>query len=262
MAKTLYHSALKAMGLVKVTVLSEVRKSKFPAKDGGPKYYVELSINGQAHNYEPENDGCREYWTGLKGRTFTMTAEGSREDALLNYVGETMGEPPPEQANKPSNLERLGQHANRLPTTAKPPKTPPAQSGNRPPSVAGQPPASVPSHESAPTGTQNEPPAKNQPPARPPKQPETEADRVRDVKRLEVQMVNLGLIAYAGANQYRLQVAEQFGQQLSEQAIDSFAMNNLIQMQRSSRHFELPTDHFIRVGPAKEPAAADPAPAQ
>jgi len=92
MAKTLYHSALRQLGPVRVTVESDVLQSKF-SKPGAPKPdYVILNIAGESWNYSLENPTCGDVFEGQKGNTFTVIADGGgkgKEDsATVTYVGE------------------------------------------------------------------------------------------------------------------------------------------------------------------------------
>ena len=96
MAKTLYHSALRQLGPVRVTVESDVLQSKF-SKPGAPKPdYVILNIAGESWNYSLENPTCGDVFEGQKGNTFTIVAEGGgkgKEDsATVTYVGEAAAE--------------------------------------------------------------------------------------------------------------------------------------------------------------------------
>lgn len=96
MAKTLYHSALRQLGPVRVTVKSDVLQSKF-SKPGAPKPdYVILEISGEEWNYSLENPTCGGVFEGQKGNTFTVVADGGgrgKEDsATVTYVGEAVGE--------------------------------------------------------------------------------------------------------------------------------------------------------------------------
>lgn len=85
--KTLYHGEFREMGPVKVLVKTEPLESKF--KKG--TYFVELSIDGETRNLNPENDACLEFFRGRKGQTITVVAEGSREEATIVLVGEAVG---------------------------------------------------------------------------------------------------------------------------------------------------------------------------
>lgn len=100
--KTLYHSELVAMGPVRVTVASDVMPSKF-SKPGTPRPdWVALKIGDEDKIYTVENESCGAFFDGQKGRTFTLVAEGSREQATLTYVGEAAPQaPPPRQYARP-----------------------------------------------------------------------------------------------------------------------------------------------------------------
>jgi len=84
----LYHSALKKMGPIRVTVQSDVLQSKFPGKPD----YVCLRIGTEDFNYSLENPTCGDVFEGQKGNTFTIIADGGgkgKEDtATVTYVGE------------------------------------------------------------------------------------------------------------------------------------------------------------------------------
>jgi len=106
MPKTLYHSALRALGPVRVTVKSDVLQSKFSKPNAPKPDYVVLEIAGDEWNYSLENPGCGDVFDGKKGETFTVVADGGgrgKEDtATVTYVGESAepsdndgGEAPP-----------------------------------------------------------------------------------------------------------------------------------------------------------------------
>ena len=92
MPKTLYHSALKQLGPVRVTVKSDVLQSKFSKPNAPKPDYVILEIAGEEWNYSLENPTCGEVFEGQKGNTFTIVADGGgrgKEDsATVTYVGE------------------------------------------------------------------------------------------------------------------------------------------------------------------------------
>ena len=99
MAKTLWHTSLKEMGPTTVTVKHERQKSKF-SKPGQPKPdYVILTINGEDFGYNVENEACANFFTGKRGQTFAIQAEGSRDDAKIVFVGAPASQmqPPPAQ---------------------------------------------------------------------------------------------------------------------------------------------------------------------
>ncbi len=91
--KTLYHGELREAGPTRVTVKSDILESK-KKKD---TYYVTLIVNGVERYYHPENDACLQFWDGQKGKTFTVIAEGTHEEATITYVGEPAGAAAPAQ---------------------------------------------------------------------------------------------------------------------------------------------------------------------
>ncbi len=88
--KTLYHSELKGMGPVRVTVKGEVKKSKYQGKPD----YVTLAIGNEERTYNAENPACADFFRGKAGQTFTISAEGGgkgQEDtATITFVGGTV----------------------------------------------------------------------------------------------------------------------------------------------------------------------------
>lgn len=105
MAKTLYHSQLKALGPTRVTVKSDVLKSKFSKPNAPKPDYVILEINGEDFNYSSENEGCADFFNGSKGKTFTLIAEGggkgNEATAAITYVGEAADENAEQPVAKP-----------------------------------------------------------------------------------------------------------------------------------------------------------------
>lgn len=101
MAKTLYHSAFRALGPVRVTVKSDVLQSKFSKPNAPKPDYVVLEIAGEEWNYSLENPNCGEAFEGQKGSTFTVVADGGgkgKEDsATVTCVGEAGVEEAPER---------------------------------------------------------------------------------------------------------------------------------------------------------------------
>ena len=99
MAKTLYHSALRQLGPVRVTVKSDVLQSKFSKPNAPKPDYVVLEISGEEWGYNLENPTCGEVFEGQKGNTFTIVADGGgkgKEDtATVTYVGEAAEEAAP-----------------------------------------------------------------------------------------------------------------------------------------------------------------------
>ena len=113
----LFHKALSEMGPVRVTVDDNARYLK--AKDA---YVVDLTIKGEPLSYWCESEQCLNFFEGKKGRTFTLIAEGSRDKATINYVGEsgeTAGQhkPPPQssagEASAPARTQQAPAEAAR-----------------------------------------------------------------------------------------------------------------------------------------------------
>lgn len=84
-ASNLYHSALVKMGEVAVTVKREAKESKYPNKPP----YVTLEIDGKEYFYSCENDECAAFFEGTEGKTITLIAEGSREEARIDFIDES-----------------------------------------------------------------------------------------------------------------------------------------------------------------------------
>ncbi len=235
MAKTLYQSQMVKMGPVKVTVKSDVLQSKFKGKPP----YVMLEIGGEDYNYSTENDECAEFFEGQKGRSFTVVAEGSRENALLTYVGEAAPDPEPEQ--KPTAKSR-------------PPANPSKGRGAPPPAQQAAP-------------AQHAPPAETHaaPPARPPKAPaETPTEATNRVKRQANRIANVWVVAYAAALYAKQQVKEQLGQEVGNDLFHGCVSTICIQLHRDGLQNAMPTggvdaDGFYAVPPVVgRPAHQEP----
>lgn len=102
--KSVFHSALvqaTADGPLQVTILSDVLKSKFK-RDGQDAYYISFRHNGKEHQYNVENDQCKNALQGLKGKTVELSATGSRDEAQVfaEVVGGSANRPP---TSKPSS---------------------------------------------------------------------------------------------------------------------------------------------------------------
>ena len=101
MSKTLFHSELKGMGPVRVTVKRNPQRSKYAGKPD----YVVLEIDGQERHYNCENANCAKFFEGMAGRTFTIIAEGGGKDdpesATIEYVGESAAELEPAEHPRP-----------------------------------------------------------------------------------------------------------------------------------------------------------------
>ena len=78
-AKNLFHSGLAKMGPVMVTVKTEPTASKFPGKPA----YCYLQINGEEFGYSFDSAACEQFFTGQKGRSFMIQAEGRDADAKI-----------------------------------------------------------------------------------------------------------------------------------------------------------------------------------
>ena len=131
-ARTLYHSSLVKLGPVMVTVKSDVSKSKFQGKPD----FCYLVINGEEFGYSFDSPACQQFFTGQKGRSFMIQAEGRDADAKIIYLGEPGSQklaapatPPPATQPPPP--------ANQPPAQQAPPAAPPRQAA---PPAAGSPP--------------------------------------------------------------------------------------------------------------------------
>lgn len=135
-AKTLYHSALVKLGPVMVTVKSDVSKSKFAGKPN----YCYLVINGEEFGYSFDSPACEQFFTGQKGRSFMIQAEGRDADAKITYLGEPGSQklaapatPPPAAPQPGLPPPNIQPPAATPPRQAAPPATPPPAAGNPPP---------------------------------------------------------------------------------------------------------------------------------
>jgi hypothetical protein len=82
--KGIYHSTLVHFGPARVTVKSDVLKSK-----KGDSYFVILEHEGQEQYYNIENAECAEPFKGRKGQDITIKGTGSRDDARIEIEGVT-----------------------------------------------------------------------------------------------------------------------------------------------------------------------------
>lgn len=96
----MFHKALAERGPVRVTVDADARYLK--SKDA---YVIDLTVGTDKVGYWAENEACKSFFDGQKGRTFTIIAEGSRDSATITYVGEQAPAsgtlPPAPAANRP-----------------------------------------------------------------------------------------------------------------------------------------------------------------
>ena len=134
-ARTLYHSSLVKLGPVMVTVKSDVSKSKFSGKPN----YCYLAINGEEFGYSFDSPACEQFFTGQKGRSFMIQAEGRDADAKIIYLGEPGSQklaapvtPPPPAASAPQ--------PGLPPPNVQPLAAPPRQPAATPPAAGSPPP--------------------------------------------------------------------------------------------------------------------------
>jgi len=141
MAKTLYHSAARQLGPVRVTVKSDVLQSKFSKPNAPKPDYVVLEIDGVEWNYSLECPSCGDAFLNAKGETFSVIFDGGgkgKEDtATVTYVGEPGVEAPPAAAKAAP--------ARPAPAPARPAPQPAAAAPARPaaPPPVARPPQSV-----------------------------------------------------------------------------------------------------------------------
>ena len=107
MAKNCYHSNLAKLSPVTVTVTSDVMPSKFK-KEGSPNKWVVLKINGEEFSHSLENEACATALTGLKGKTVTLRASGSREDAAI-AIGDAETQDQPAATPAPASVTATAQ---------------------------------------------------------------------------------------------------------------------------------------------------------
>lgn len=239
MAKNLYHSELVKMGPVLIKVNGDVRESKFKGKPP----FISLIIEGEERLYTTENDECAEFFTDQKGRSFTIVAEGSREDAVITYVGEAPAEGASEAEEPPARRSAA------KPKTNRPPARPP---GRR------NPPADAPATGTAPAQGEpaNRPAAAPQGAQRPPAAPkETPEQRLSRAKAHANRVANVWLIAYSAGNFARQQVREQFGQELSETQFQACVSTIAVQLEKDGFHHQMPTGIIVIAPKPTAPAS-------
>jgi len=117
-----------------VTVKTEPTPSKFPGKPA----YCYLQINGEEFGYSFDSPACQQFFTGQKGRSFMIQAEGRDADAKIVYLGEPGSQklaapatPPPAAQPPPQNVPPPVNQP--PPRQAAPPATPPPAAGSPPP---------------------------------------------------------------------------------------------------------------------------------
>lgn len=117
MVKQLFHKELRDLSPVSITVKAERQKSTYSKPNQPKPDYVTLMLNGEERYYTTENEACAVFFTGKRGQTFTVVAEGSREDATITCVGQSAAPPqaPPESAKTVDHEKEAGMYiAHRL----------------------------------------------------------------------------------------------------------------------------------------------------
>jgi hypothetical protein len=115
----IFHKTLCERGPVRITVDDNPRYLK--NKDA---YVIDLTVGTDKVGYWAENEACKSFFDGQKGRTFTIIAEGSRDSATITYVGE---QAPPSGALPPA------------PAVNRPPPPPATHAPTTPPPQAAAP---------------------------------------------------------------------------------------------------------------------------
>jgi len=234
------------MGPVEVTVKSDVRESKYPNR---PPYII-LEIDGQERTYSAENDRCADFFRGQEGQTFTLSAEGTKEDATLGYCGESAAEPEPEPAKR---------------NTANPPARGRKPAAAKPPARNTAPP---PARNAAPPQQQQPQRQQQNPPARPGQDAarqgalaageEPNPDEILRAKKHAMKVGNAFLVAFAAALQAKDAVRLQFGYELPDAQFQALATTILIQLEKDGMHRFMPTSVLqLRL---RTSAPADPKP--
>ena len=179
---------------------------------------VALAIAGEDYNYSTENDECAAFFDGQKGRAFTIVAEGSREQAIITYVGEAAPDPEPAQPAKAKS--------NRPP--AKPP-TSGRKPAERPPAAQAEPAAAAPARQTAPTTQATRPAA------------ETPEARLHRVKQQANRIANCWVVSYAAALYAKRQVKDQLGIEVTQDQFQACVATICVQMERDGMHHAMPT---------------------
>ena len=94
MAKQIWHSELKSLGPVRVTIKSDILKSKWSKPNDPKPDFVVLDVNGEQRNYTLENPSCGDVFRNRKEQTISIIAEGSGESATITYVGQSGAQTP------------------------------------------------------------------------------------------------------------------------------------------------------------------------
>lgn len=124
------------MGVVDLTVLSDVKTSKF----GNRNEYVEMEIDGFKREYYVENAFCADALRGMAGSQVTLEAHGSRDDASIEVIRVEEGavrppqrqSRPPQQSRAPQRQSAPAKTPQRQEQRPAPQREPAAQPANRP----------------------------------------------------------------------------------------------------------------------------------
>lgn len=198
--KNLYHGDLVKMSPVEVTVKSDVLESRFK---GRPPYVV-LEIDGRERNYTLDNEECEEFFSGTKGQTFTIAAEGFKDTASLTYAGKAGRDP--NDDDEGGSRGKRGQRD----TTKREDRREEKREERR---------------EEKPRNTAPEPSAE---------------ERLQRVKVHSARIANGYIVAYLAARYARDQIQKLTGEVLTETALHSLAMNIQIQNQKDGMIHCLP----------------------
>lgn len=99
-AKTTYHSKLRELGPVTMTIKTGPMKSKFSKPDAPKPDYFAFTMNGEEFTCSIDSQQVAAFVTQHKGQTLTVCAEGGKDDAQLVAVGapaSQMQQPAPRQ---------------------------------------------------------------------------------------------------------------------------------------------------------------------
>lgn len=241
--KTLYHSELVQMGHVQVTQKNLPQKSKYAGKPD----YVALVIDGVERLYNCENETCAAFFNvqGNQGRTMVIEAQGTREDAIIDWIADVA---PATQAAAPQ--------ARQAPARAATPP-PPAPARTAPPARTAQPAAPT-----APPPAQTAAPAPKQPTAPPKRQgpsKEEQDAKLKHVRLLAAKLSNVCQISRTAAEHAAAMFDAQRGTKVVEDQIQSWAASIFIQIVRDGHHLDMPAG-VIPIGtpPATIPGEPDP----
>lgn len=242
--KTLYHSELVQLGRVQVTQKNLPQRSKYSGKPD----YVVLLIDGEERIYNCENETCQSFFNvqGNQGRTMVIEAQGSRDDALIDWISDVA--PEASQAASPQGRP--------APARAAAPPTPPART-MAPPAKTAAPAAPTP-----PPRAQSAPATPKQPTAPPKRQgpsKEEQDAKLKHVRLLAAKLSNVCQISRTAAEHAAAMFDAQRGTKVAEDQIQSWSASIFIQIVRDGHHLDMPAG-VIPIGtpPATIPGEPDP----